>query len=311
MALRHASSCIRHLSSLKGWRGFARLPKSHPRLDTWRLSDLRKQSSKHVDRGEPGQARLTSQVTSFVAFTGSLAEKTCPSAAFCRLIPRAIPATLPRGSQGILANPRIRGMQFQSGWRTGRNRNQSSEWGPLFTLYLLGLGIHEPRATCSGLVVHSMASSGFLKAFVPCFAWLSPASFVSEEPPLHHDGFVGHGKDGPSVASISPQGLRSSSDGSAQVASMAASVEKPQKDVPKTQVASLPEVAAPHKPEAPRQRASPAPAFTVTGIYGRMALRGGTARPGGQPRGIQPDRVGEQQLQTVPAEGGPLRSFCR
>ncbi|CAE7491428.1 unnamed protein product, partial [Symbiodinium sp. CCMP2592] len=69
----------------------------------------------------------------------------------------------------------------------------------------------------------------------------------------------------PSVASISPQGLRSSSDGSARVSSMAASVEKPQEEVPKTLVASLPEAAAPEKPQvqrkAPRQRASPAPAW--------------------------------------------------
>ncbi|CAE7232821.1 CACNA1H, partial [Symbiodinium natans] len=40
---------------------FARLPKHHPRLETWRVSDLRKQSAFLV-HGEPRQAQLTSQV---------------------------------------------------------------------------------------------------------------------------------------------------------------------------------------------------------------------------------------------------------
>ncbi|OLQ06060.1 hypothetical protein AK812_SmicGene10689 [Symbiodinium microadriaticum] len=42
-----------------------------------------------------------------------------------------------------------------------------------------------------------------------------------------------------------------------------------------------------------------------------VALRGGTACSSGQSRGVQPDRVGEQQLQTVPRERGPLRSRRR
>ncbi|CAE7270556.1 unnamed protein product, partial [Symbiodinium microadriaticum] len=87
------------------------------------------------------------------------------------------------------------------------------------------------------------------------------------EPALHHEGSSGDPKDGPSVPLTAPQGLRSSNDVPGRDSSMAAPMEKPQKEVPKTPVA-LPEVAAPsmEKPQevqrkAPRQRASPAPAW--------------------------------------------------